>query len=125
MLGIPILWSALAILLAGAVGLGSGWHYGGKVVRADLDAAVAANARLRSDLDGVRRDCADAITKLKADAERRRKGADSAAKAAAEREASQRGLIDSLALQAATAQDSAQNCENAQAILGRLAKDKR
>lgn len=125
MIGFPIAWSLLAILLAGGLGLGTGWHYGGKVVRVDLDAALAANVRLRSDLDGVRRGCADAITKLKADAERRRMKAKAASAAAAEREAEQRAAINGLKTTALTAGDSGQNCAHAAAILNGLSKEGR
>lgn len=121
MLGIPIIWSLLAVLLAGAIAGGTGWHYGGKVVAAERDAAIAANKQLGADIDAVRRECAAALAVAKADAEKRRKAAQTAARAAQEREATQRGMIDSLASAAASAADSAANCDNAAATLNALA----
>lgn len=125
MFGVPIAWSLLAVLLAGGIGLSSGWHYGGKVVRGELDAALAENQRLAAQVTGIKRECADAIARLKRDAERRKQGAKNAADEAAAREAQQRGVIGALVRQATSATDSAQNCDNATAILNKLAKEKR
>lgn len=55
MLGIPVVWTALAVLACAVFGFGTGWHYGGKNAKADCalmaqKAAQAAEA-LRKDID--------------------------------------------------------------------------